>query len=1367
MKKLIAFLVILLVSAAVISAAVVSGAAVFSAEQVDIVSFRGFTLRGVDLGENDYSTASDTLTVLTILSDKPMTISGTSLSDGSDTAETRIVIDSPNGANLTLSDLNIWLNQTVGVGNPSAAFGITPNTGTVKITLVGDNTLRSGPGHAGLENNSVPVEINGDGSLFAEGFEGGAGIGGGKGKNGENITINGGTIYARSAVKSIAVNTSDEGGGAGIGGGCGGKGSNITITRGTVRAIGIAGAGIGGGLGGDGEDITITDGKVYAKTTTVNRGKHGESAGIGGGCGGNARNITISGGKVLAKTKTEHDTIYNDDNEDFDYLFETSTHSVGDGAAIGGGAYCDDLKTGGSCENIVIKDTANVRAFGGVNGAAIGGGKGGSCGGKDENGNDIPGVTIQLSEDGSVYTYVQHGAAIGGGQSGNGENINISGSGKLTIKSGYGAGIGGGDGGDGKNIDISGEVNINIDFGDGAGIGGGSGGDGSNITIALNDEDDKKGHLTITPSYSATGAGIGGGYGGNGSYIAISGGDINITSKSGAGIGGGGASTDYYHGYPPTISGGNGSGITISGGQILVESSSGAGIGGGASQFFGSSVIENGNGSNIVITGGSVNATSSGGSGIGGGVCGNGSDITISGGSVTASGSTGIGGGQFQGGGGGATDITISGKATTVNATGKGGAGIGGQGNGVVSGIEISGDVNVTATGEKSGVGIGGNNCSDITINGGNVTATTVYSTYTYTYQGEERTTIYQSPGINAENVTVNGDSTVVNATGSGKCAGINGTNITITDGTVTAEGGKEIEDGGSGISADEIILGNNENATYPLIYTNEIKGTVENESGDLAIVFNIEKTEGTVYGGTVTLTKDPIAGTPCKKLTVKSGATLVTNNNLTLNDGVVLYLETNAHLNKYNSIIMNGGEIQHEDGSLYVDKDAEAEVSLFADEGYGNTVCDICGKPEPHDWDVDNWENDNNFHWHECNFAQLHDCAVEPNQLKTCSITDNSKKFGYGAHNYNFDDPKYDETENKLYYLCQDCNYKLSLEIPEIKLVKVDNNDAPLENAEFGLYTDAGCTTLYTSAVIPNVSSTGTTAIADGEAVVSFFAEPGKSYYIKELTAPEGYIASTKVYKAVIDETGEVTYSIVGTDGTLDDVPVCKNILQGSVSIKIAKVDATTNNPLVGAEFTLYGNEDFTVTITTETTAMEDGKAVASFAVDPGAMTYYIKETKAPEGYIVSDKVYKAVVDENGKVTYSIVGTDGTSEDVLVCENTKTTPPQEDPTNPADPTDPTTSTTPTTPITPTNPTTPTTPTKPTDPTASTDSTTSAQPSNPSDTSNASDTDDKSVPDDTQSNPSTGVAGTLNLVILSVGVCAAFLAKKAQGNKKQ
>ncbi len=112
------------------------------------------------------------------------------------------------------------------------------------------------------------------------------------------------TIYGQTEDTGALYATSS-GSDAGIGGGgsdnyggdttssCGGAGGKITINGGTITARSESGAGIGGGYEGGGGTINISGGTVTATS-------RGYGAGIGGGIGGIGGEITISGGTVTA-----------------------------------------------------------------------------------------------------------------------------------------------------------------------------------------------------------------------------------------------------------------------------------------------------------------------------------------------------------------------------------------------------------------------------------------------------------------------------------------------------------------------------------------------------------------------------------------------------------------------------------------------------------------------------------------------------------------------------------------------------------------------------------------------------------------------------------------------------------------------------------------------------------------------------------------------------------------------------------------------------------------------------------------------------------------------------------------------------------
>ena len=261
-------------------------------------------------------------------------------------------------ANVTLSDVNI------DVSSEGKAAVTTTGEGNVSIELNGDNTLKSGKGHAGLEKKNggklTIADEDKNGKLTAEGGKYGAGIGGGDQGAGSGITITGGEIKATGGQY-----------GAGIGGGKG-DGSDITISGGEVNATGgTSGAGIGGGYNGNGSDITITDGEVNATG-----GKYG--AGIGGGSRGTGSDITISGGEVNASGGVN-------------------------GAGIGGG-----LRSKG--KDITVSGDTKLKVQGGDEDHYDGAGAGIGDGGSNAYGTKILGAEVEpdtsgLTTNGSIAYY--------------------------------------------------------------------------------------------------------------------------------------------------------------------------------------------------------------------------------------------------------------------------------------------------------------------------------------------------------------------------------------------------------------------------------------------------------------------------------------------------------------------------------------------------------------------------------------------------------------------------------------------------------------------------------------------------------------------------------------------------------------------------------------------------------------------------------------------------------------------------------------------------------------------------------------------------------------------------------------------------
>ncbi len=318
-----------------------------------------------------------------------------------------------------LEDVNIDASS-----RNKAAVSVT-GKGDTNIELNGDNELKSGADHAGLEHNKTRTsgeltiqDKDKNGSLTATGGDLGAGIGGSMGNAGQ-VTITGGNITATggeygagigggifgSGDVTISGNAKIEnaqGGdnGSGIGGGYNGDG-DVTIS-GNAKIEnaqgGDAGSGIGGGHSGDG-DVTISGNAKIENAT----GGYG-AAGIGGGSYGKG-DVTISG-----NAKIENATGGNNSagigggydgkgNVTISGNAKIENAQGGDGgAAIGGGI--------GGLADVTIKGNAMVNATGGVGSAGVGGGYG-AGNDKDGNGNQI---TIKSNESGAPTVN-----AVGGG----------------------------------------------------------------------------------------------------------------------------------------------------------------------------------------------------------------------------------------------------------------------------------------------------------------------------------------------------------------------------------------------------------------------------------------------------------------------------------------------------------------------------------------------------------------------------------------------------------------------------------------------------------------------------------------------------------------------------------------------------------------------------------------------------------------------------------------------------------------------------------------------------------------------------------------------------------------------------------------
>jgi len=394
--------------------------------------------------------------------------------------ENTVTIDTSEGnVDVTFDDLKIDASS----GN-EAAVSVT-GKGDTNIELDGDNELKSGNRHAGLEHNKTDTsgkltiqDKDKNGSLDATGGFRGAGIGGGEAQNGQ-VTITGGTITATAGSSSGRF---IYGGGSGIGGGDGGTGvggnGDVEITGGTITATGFYGAGIGGGRSADG-DVTISGGTIK-KAESLSPTDPG-GAGIGGGYYGDGR-VTITGDAVIEEAQGGIQSAGIGGGQGADGDVEISGNARIDkvtggdyGAGIGSGLG----ESGAPCNGkVTIKDNAKIGlAQGGFGAAGIGGGYYYSNGYDDDDSTSGVGdVTIEGN------TTVNAVGGLGAAGIGNGVNaIDFGGAAvnQITIRSSE-AGS--------PTVTATGGVSgfdedLQEDLPGGAGIGGGAGDTKANITL--------------------------------------------------------------------------------------------------------------------------------------------------------------------------------------------------------------------------------------------------------------------------------------------------------------------------------------------------------------------------------------------------------------------------------------------------------------------------------------------------------------------------------------------------------------------------------------------------------------------------------------------------------------------------------------------------------------------------------------------------------------------------------------------------------------------------------------------------------------------------------------------------------------------
>ena len=183
----------------------------------------------------------------------------------------------------------------------------------------------------------------------------------------------------------------------------------------------------------------------------------------------------------------------------------------------------------------------------------------------------------------------------------------------------------------------------------------------------------------------------------------------------------------------------------------------------------------------------------------------------------------------------------------------------------------------------------------------------------------------------------------------------------------------------------------------------------------------------------------------------------------------------------------------------------------------------------------------------------------------------------------------------------------------------KVDENGDSLGGALIGLFrTDDGEVTKENALMT-------TTSAKDGS--FSFENIPYGTWYVREIEQPAGFVLDDTIYPVTI-----------GADGQIVEIKIVNKYVRGN--IHLTKVDSEyPDNKLTGATFEVYKDSN-------ATGKLDDGDELLGTLTEreKGEYSmndlfhgrYFVKETKAPEGFVLDTGVYEVMIDTNGK-TYEV----------------------------------------------------------------------------------------------------------------------------------
>ena len=184
---------------------------------------------------------------------------------------------------------------------------------------------------------------------------------------------------------------------------------------------------------------------------------------------------------------------------------------------------------------------------------------------------------------------------------------------------------------------------------------------------------------------------------------------------------------------------------------------------------------------------------------------------------------------------------------------------------------------------------------------------------------------------------------------------------------------------------------------------------------------------------------------------------------------------------------------------------------------------------------------------------------------------------------------------------------------------MKVDQDGNGLGGALIGLFKSDDMEFTADNALM--------TATSADDGSFSFANVPYGSWFIREIKQPVGYTLNDTVWNVIISENAQIV-----------EIQIENKLIHGNVSL--TKVDAEyPDNKLTGAVFEIYTDTNGSGELDSEDVligTLNETETGVYTMYDLLYGRYFVKETKAPDGFIQDNGVYEVFIDTDG-MTYEV----------------------------------------------------------------------------------------------------------------------------------